>query len=293
MKARKVQLALLVFIVSACNNNQGEVDAFGNFEAREILVSAETSGRILKSNIEEGCNYEKGFAALEIDATQSELKKKELEAKKLAVEARKTNIEAQVNVHQKQLQVLQIEKERVQNMMVDGAATSKQLDDINGQKQIVEKQILAVKSNLGAINAEIKVIDAGIAQVEDIIERSAVKTPKSGVILNIYIETGEVTAPGRTLFKMANLDVLELKAYVSGNQLSSITIGQDVNVFIDGKDGEPIHYRGILSWISENAEFTPKNIQTREERLSQVYAIKIKVKNDGALKVNMPAEVRF
>lgn len=280
-------------LLSACNKDSNLADAYGNFEAREILVSAETSGKIIAINISEGQEIQKDFIAVVIDSQQLYLKKEEIKAKQLAAISKKTNIEAQAAVYKQQLEVLLVERNRIDNMLADGAATSKQQDDINGQIEITKKQIIAVKSNLSSIMAEVKAFSVGIAQVEDLIERSVIHAPNNGVVLSKYIEEGELAPQGKALFKMADLRELELKAYVSGNQLSSIVIGQKADVFIDGIDGEAIRYDGVLSWISTNAEFTPKNIQTKEERLSQVYAIKVKVKNDGALKINMPAEVRF
>jgi len=293
MKQINVVLLISALMLTACKMNNSEADAYGNFEAREVLVSSETAGRIVVMNIEEGQSCEKGFDAVVVDTIQYNLKIHESLARRNAAVLRKDNIEAQVNVYQQQKKVLQTDLERVKKMLADGAATTKQLDDIEGQILVLEKQILAVKSNLAGINAEVKAIDAAIAQIQDMIIRSSIKTPISGVIIAQYAEMGEMTTPGKPLFKIANLDNLELKAFISGEQLSQVAIGQGVKVGIDGENGQMIQYEGKVSWIASNAEFTPKNIQTKEERVSLVYAIKVKVKNDGAIKINMPGEVTF
>ena len=289
---RYIPIALILVSMS-CNRNHKDADAYGNFEAREHIVSAETAGRIIAMNIEDAQTCKLGYVAFVIDTLQYSLKKNELVAKRRAALARKTNIKAQVEVYVEQQEVLQTELKRVQKMLSDGAATTKQIDDIEGQNRIIEKQILAVRSNLIGVDAEVSAINAGIAQINDMILRSAVKTPIKGEIIAHYAELGEVTAPGKSLFKIADLNELTLKAFVSGKQLSSIKLGEKAKVSIDGEDGEMIVYEGIISWIATDAEFTPKNIQTKEERLSQVYAIKIRVKNDGAIKINMPGEVQF
>jgi HlyD family secretion protein len=293
MKIYKYLSVALLFLSLSCNKNKTEADAYGNFEAQESIISAETAGRIIALNIDDGQECDQGFLALVIDTLQYNLKKKELVAKKLAAIAKKENIKAQAEVYIQQKKVLLTDLDRVKKMQADGAATSKQLDDLEGQVQVIDKQIVAVKSNLLGIDAEVAAINAGIDQIVDMITRSAVKTPFNGVILAHYAELGEVTAPGKALFKLANIKELDLKAFISGEQLSTIKLGQKVRVSIDGTNGDMIDYEGTLSWIAPDAEFTPKNIQTKEERLSQVYAIKVKVVNDGAIKINMPGEVRF
>jgi HlyD family secretion protein len=286
-------LTLSALMLAACNGNIPEADAYGNFEAKEINVSAETSGRIVKMNLSEGQSYNAGTEVLIIDTVQLDLKKKELLAKKYAAVVKKENVKAQEDVYKQQKQVLENDLKRIEKMLSAGAATSKQIDNLEGQIHVLDKQMLAVHSNMVGIAAEVAVIEVGLAQVEDMLQRSRVKTPVSGVVISKYVELGEIAGPGKVLFKIANLDELDLKAFISGKQLSSITLGQKVRVAIDGSKEDMIFYDGIVSWIAPNSEFTPKNIQTKEERLSQVYALKITVKNNGAIKINMPGEVYF
>ncbi len=291
MKTRYLQLLIIGFIFWSCNNGNSEADAYGNFQATEVIVSSETSGKIVLFDFTEGDILEKGSVVVKIDSVQYALKLKELKARKQAVIARKANVVAQVNVYMQQLQVLEKDQLRLKNMLKDGAATQKQFDDVEGQVSIIKKQISAVESNLAGINAEVVAIDASIAQAIDMKLRTKVKSPVKGTIIQKYVQEGEIAAPGRALFKVADLTNMELKAYISGNQLSSVNIGDDVSVYIDGDKENLKKYTGKISWIASEAEFTPKNIQTREERLSQVYAIKVLVKNDGAIKINMPGEV--
>ncbi len=283
----------IAVLLSSCNRNNQEADAFGNFQAEEVIVSAETSGPINKVNIEEGMNLKKGDLAMVIDSVQYSLKVNELRSKLKAARARKPNVYAQASVYEQQKQIAQKDLERLKKMFADGAATQKQLDDLNGQIEIINRQISSVQSNLEGIDAEASAYESGILQASDMLKRTKVLVPIDGTILEKYAEMGEMAAPGKALFKMANLEVMELKAYASALQLPAIKIGQTVKVSIDGPDGKMIDFDGTISWISPEAEFTPKNIQTREERVSQVYAIKVRVKNDGTIKINMPAEVRF
>lgn len=293
MKIKYIHLLAIGLLAVGCNNGNSEADAFGNFQATEVIVSAETSGRVVLFDHEEGDPIEKGSVILNIDSVQFSLKLKELKARKKAVIAKKANVATQVDVYNQQLQVLEKDRARIKNMVQDGAATQKQLDDVEGQISIIKKQINAVKSNLIGIEAEVIVIDASIAQTKDMIIRTKVKSPVTGTILQKYIEEGEIAAPGKALFKVANLSNMELKAYISGSQLSTVKLGEEVIVRIDKDQDNLKEYSGKISWIASEAEFTPKNIQTREERLSQVYAIKIIVQNDGAIKINMPGEVVF
>jgi HlyD family secretion protein len=282
-----------LLIVLSCNRNNQDADAYGNFEATEVIISAETSGQITKVNFDEGTTLKKGQLALAIDSTQYALKVNELKARLTASQSKRVNISAQVAVYEQQKQVAQKDLERIKKMYADGAATQKQLDDVNGQIDVINRQINSVNSNLQGIDAESNATNAGILQAQDMLARTKIYAPSDGTVLEKYTEVGEMAAPGKSLFKIANLETMELKAYVSATQLPEIKIGQTVKVSIDGSDGKMIEYQGTISWISSEAEFTPKNIQTREERVSQVYAIKVLVKNDGAIKINMPAEVRF
>jgi HlyD family secretion protein len=293
MKTLKYSILFILPVIVSCNNNSKTANAYGNFQAVEVIVSAETSGPVIAANIDEGTQIKKGDLAMQIDSVQYALKVNELGAKIKATSAKRSNINAQAAVYEQQKQVALKDLERIKKMFADGAATQKQLDDLNGQIEVINRQISSVQSNLEGINAEVSALEAGIAQSKDMLARTKVIAPISGTILEKYAEAGEMAAPGKALFKIADLDNMELKAYVSALQLPSIKIGQTVKVSIDDTDGKLIDYQGTISWISDEAEFTPKNIQTREERVSQVYAIKVVVKNDGKIKINMPAEVRL
>lgn len=293
MNTLKYPALFILPILISCGKNNNDADAFGNFQANEVIVSAETSGPIKALYIEEGKLVKKGEIALQIDSVQYALKVNEINSKIKATSARRSNIYAQSAVFEQQKQTALKDMERLKKMFADGAATQKQLDDINGQIEVINRQISSVQSNLEGINAEVNALEAAIAQSKDMLARTKVYAPIDGIILEQYTEIGEMAAPGKVLFKIADLENMELKAYISALQLSSVKIGQTVKVSIDGNDGKLVDFEGKISWISSEAEFTPKNIQTREERVSQVYGIKVKVKNDGSIKINMPAEVRF
>ena len=286
-------LILTTFLLFACGNNEEKSDAFGNFEADPLIVSSESSGKIIELNIEKGQQVKQGTVAALIDTVQTSLKLKQLDAQKAAVTANRQSIRSQIDVFEEQIKNLRVDQKRVENMLKDGAATQKQLDDINGQISVLERQIENTRTKFTAVNKELEVLDAQEAATRDMLDRCIVRTPVAGTILETYVEQGELAAPGKPLFKMANLDVLTLKVYVSGAQLPNVKIGEEVNVIIDKSASENQTLTGEISWISSEAEFTPKIIQTKEERVKLVYAVKVKVKNDGTLKIGMPGEIRF
>jgi len=283
----------VAILFSGCSNNHDLADAFGNFEAETVIVSSETAGKILDMNVEKGQKIEQDFIATLIDTLQIHLQLFQLEAQKGAVHSRKNSVNAQINVLEEQKKNLQINESRVINMLKDEAATQKQLDDIQGQISVINKQISSTKTQLTSISKELEVLDAQKLSLMDQLERCKLKSPANGTILETYAEQGELTSPGKPLFKMANLDDLTLKVYVSGAQLPGVKIGQEVAVFVDKTEKENQKFMGIVTWISSEAEFTPKIIQTKEERVKLVYAVKIMVKNDGTLKIGMPGEVWF
>jgi len=257
-----------------------------------VMVSSETSGRILHFALEEGTTIQKDEVVVVIDSTQLYLQKERLESGLVSLGSKINTLEAQVRASKVQLDNLEREKRRIDKLVEGGAATTKQQDDINGQLALLEAQIDATESQKSSIYAERNTLDVQIRQVEDQILKCAVKSPAEGVMLTKYREQGEMALPGQPLYKMANLKELILRAYVSGNQLSSINIGGEVSVNYD-RDGGVETITGVVSWISPSAEFTPKIIQTREERVNLVYAIKVLVPNDGSLKIGMPGEVLF
>jgi HlyD family secretion protein len=283
----------LVIVYAGCNRSAQESDAFGNFTATEILVSSEISGKVISKYAEEGETVDSGAVVYIIDTLQNCLKKDELMARKKSVLSKKSNLTAQIEVLAEQHNALKRDLDRFRNMYEEGAASQKQIDDLENNLTVIEKQIEQVRTNYSAIEAEALAMDASIAQVGDLIKRAVVCAPGNGTILETYAEKGETATPGKFLFKLADLRSMELKAYFSGSQLPLLKIGQEVDVLIDHGRDEIHSLKGTVSWISANAEFTPKIIQTREERVSQVYAVKISVNNDGTIKINMPGEVKI
>jgi HlyD family secretion protein len=284
-------LAILAFL-QACNTQENQADAYGNFEAIEVLVSAESQGRILSFVAMEGASLEKDQVVAVIDSLQLYLKKLQLASGEASLFARISTLDAQVKANQVQLSNLEREKKRIDKLVEGGAATSKQQDDMQGQIELLRAQITALESQKASVHAERNTLQVQIRQVEDQIERSKIRNPRKGIMLTKYKEEGEIVAPGQSLYKLANMDELILRAYVSGNQLSEIEVGKAVGVSFDVPGGMK-EVSGKVSWISPSAEFTPKIIQTKEERVNLVYAIKILVPNDGSLKIGMPGEVLF
>ena len=286
-------IMLLAALLFSCNNADEKSDAFGNFEADPVIVSSESAGKILQLNVEKGQKIEKGFVAAVIDTTQIDLKLKQIDAQKAAVVAKRQSIQSKIAVFEEQIKNLNVNAERISKMLKDGAATQKQLDDITGQIDVIEKQIESTKTQFTSVNKELEVLDAQKAATEDMLNRCTVTSPTNGTILETYAEQGELATAGKPLFKIADLDELTLKVYVSGGQLPSVKIGQQVDVLIDKSETENQTLTGQVTWISPEAEFTPKIIQTKEERVKLVYAVKVAVKNDGTLKIGMPGEIRW
>lgn len=290
---RSITYLVLALIAVSCGNGEPESDAYGNFTAIEIMVSAETSGRILLKNVNEGKTLSKGDIAYVIDTVQSYLKKEELLARRKAILAKKANIRAQITVFEEQDLALKNDIDRFEKMLVDGAVSQKQLDDLKNKSTILKKQIDQVRTNYSSIEAEVAAIDAAIKQVADLLDRATVKAPADGTILETYAEVGEVVAQGKPLFKLADLRSMEMKAYFSSDQLASLKIDDEIEVLVDDGEGGLKSLTGTISWIASSAEFTPKIIQTREERVNLVFAVKILVPNDGSVRINMPGEVRL
>lgn len=289
----KLLILTAIILFFGCKTNTEESDAFGNFEAETTIVSAETPGKILQFNVEKGQQMESNFVAAVIDTVQLKIKMQQIDAQKLAVASRRESIQSQIGVLNEQKNNLQINEDRIKKMLADGASTQKQLDDIQGQINVLDKQIASTKTQFTAVSKELEVLDAQQLSVTDQLNRCKVKSPISGMILETYARLGEITGPGKPLFKMADLSELELKIYISGAVLPNIKIGQTVDVLIDKTETENQTLSGKITWISSEAEFTPKIIQTKEERVKLVYAVKVTVKNDGTLKIGMPGEVRF
>ncbi len=286
-------LILFLLILAGCSGGADAPDAFGTFEAREITVSAEVPGKILQLDIEEGQSLDSGIQAGLIDTIDWTLKIEQLSAQRSAIASRYPNVASQIAVQQQQLKNLETEKNRIEALYRDGAATRKQVDDINGSIDVLQKQILSVQTQNGSVGGELGSINAQLALMGENLSRCRIVNPIKGIVLVKYAEAGEVTAAGRSLYKLADLSSLYLRAYISGSQLTQVKLNDRVDVLVDGTDGVLETLEGEVTWVSSEAEFTPKVIQTREERVNLVYAIKVKVKNDGRLKIGMPGEIRF
>lgn len=290
-----LQLLLLLVVVAACEGEEPLADAYGNFEISPVVVGTEAQGRLLIFGIEEGQRVIQGELVGLIDTLPLHLKKEQLLASIDALGQKTKEAEPEISVLREQKQNLIREQKRVEALIKDNAATSKQLDDLKGQIQVVDQQIAATKRKTSianrAILSEKGPAYAQLKTLEDQIQRCYIYNPVTGVVLNKLAEAAEIKGFGSPLYRVANLDTLILRAYIDGSQLGSMKIGGKVIVKIDGPDEILKDYPGEISWISEQAEFTPKIIQTKEERVNLVYAMKIRVPNDGFLKAGMPAEV--
>lgn len=291
MKNIKTISATILFslFLLACATEE-KADGYGNFEATEITISAEANGKLAFLHVEEGQQVKMGEVIGLVDTLQLYLNKQQLLAVKKTIASKSGGVWTQVQVLEEELKSAKIEQERVQNMFDDNAATQQQLDQANTRVDVLKKKIKSVESQNVPIINEGKAVEAQVAQVEEQLAKSIITNPINGTVLIKYAEPGEVVAFGKPLYKIADLSTMELRAYISETQLSDIKIGQDVIVKVDAKD-EMKDYNGKISWISSVAEFTPKIIQTKEERVNLVYAVKVQVTNDGGLKIGMPAEL--
>lgn len=308
---RILATGFIAILLSSCNGNGNEFDASGTFEAEETIVSAEASGKILSLHIEEGMTVSKDTVVGTIDAENIALQKEQVEASIQALNEKTADVTPQVKLLQNQLSVQQSkldnllhERTRTQNLVRADAATQKQLDDINAaidqlqrEMSVTQQQINVQRSNISTQNRSIlsegKPLSKRAEQLEDQLQKASIVNPVGGTILTKYAEEGEVTSAGKALYKIADLSTLTLRAYVSGSQLPQIKLGQQVKVLVDDGKDKYKELAGTITWISDKAEFTPKTIQTKEERANLVYAIKVKVKNDGYLKIGMYGEVKF
>ncbi len=291
MKYSIIFLALLAIV--SCKNNESQADAYGNFEVDETLVSSEMNGKILWLNVEEGTVIEKNTTVGLIDTIMPALQLVEIGAQKQKVLANMQSIQAQVDVLNQQKANLNIDFERIKNLVETNSATQKQLDDASGALKVIDKQIEANEIQKAAISKELKVIDAKKILIDEQIQKCNIQNPIRGTVLEKYAEPGEITAAGKPLYKIADTENIILRAYVSGGQMHKVVKGNKCKVLIDKGKKDYKEYEGTITWISSKAEFTPKIIQTKEERVNMVYAVKIVVKNDGAINIGMPGEVVF
>lgn len=289
-------LALPLGLIT-CLEGSKLVDATGVFETTEIIVSAESSGRILTLDITEGDQLKRAAPVGQIDSTQLYLSKLQLQASKTAILSGRPDIQSQVEAIKREIAKWEREKKRVENLLAGDVATQKQLDDINAQLAILESTLKAQKSslstNISSIDAQSETIDIQIQQLNDQLGKSVIKSPIDGTVLVKYAEAGEITASGKALFKVANMDRMILRAFVTADQLAPLKIGQTVQVLAEFGKSETRSYQGRINWISAQSEFTPKTIKTQDERANLVYAIKVAVENDGLLKIGMYGGVKF
>ncbi|MCF0071001.1 HlyD family efflux transporter periplasmic adaptor subunit [Dyadobacter sp. CY261] len=304
-------LIIMVAVLTACNGKENPYDASGTFEAVETIVSAEATGRIMVLNLEEGQQLTAGQTVGYIDSLQLYLRKKQLEAQIRATGSRVPDIVAQTNVYKQQIAVSQVrldnlihEQKRIQNLLKADAATPKQLDDINAQVEELQKQLEVIrkqdaaqtsvlKTQTSGLRADVLPLYVQIEQINDQLAKSRIINEVGGTVLTKYAEANEVATAGKPLYKIADLSTIILRAYVTGDQLTGIKLNQQVKVLVDDVNGKYRESQGTIEWISNKAEFTPKTIQTKDERANLVYAVKIRVKNDGYLKIGMYGEVAF
>lgn len=298
MKSFRLLTTLSIsLLLLSCGNDNNDYDATGSFEATEIIVSAQANGRILSINLNEGDQLQQGQMVGVIDSTQLYLQKMSLLSNARGVRAQQPDIRKQTASIQEQISTQEREKARVQRLLASNAANQKQLDDIESQIDVLQKQLLALTSTLEKnsehISAQSSTLEIQVAQLDDQLEKTRIVSPISGTVLNRYAEAGELATMGTPLFKIADTGTMDLRAYVTNDQLAQIKLNDKVTVRVDDGEGNMKSYQGEITWISSKSEFTPKTIQTKNERANLVYALKIAVPNDGFLKIGMYGEVKF
>ena len=287
----------ILILLNSCNKGVGDYDATGSFEATEVIVSSQANGRILEFNMNEGDLLQKEQIVGFIDSTQLYLQKMSLLSNAKGVIAQQPDINAQTAALRDQINTLNREKARVERLVAANGANQKQLDDIQSQLEVVESQLSAQTSTLqkssAHISAQSSTLEIQVAQLDNQLEKTRIISPISGTVLNRYAEVGELATMGTPLFKIADTSVMYLRAYVTNDQLARIKLNDKATVSVDDGEGGMKSYTGTISWISNKSEFTPKTIQTKNERANLVYALKIAVPNDGFLKIGMYGEVKF
>ena len=279
--------------LAGCSNNNDKSDAYGNFDATTTTVASQGNGQLLSLNLEEGDVLPANKVVGVVDTVNLHLQKQQLIANRKALKAQIRGIDAQAAVFREQIAVAQTDLNRIRRMIKDSAATQKQFDDANGKISVLHKQIASTDTQKGVIESQIEALTSQIAGVNEKIQQSKIVNPMNGTVLVKYAEPGEVATDGKPLYDIANLKHIDLRVYVSGAQLPKVKLGEKVKVIVDKNKSENRQLSGKVIWVSSDAEFTPKNIQTKEERVAQVYAVKVRVQNDGTLKIGMPGEVVF
>lgn len=294
---KKVIYIAVIAVLFSCSGNKNEFDGTGTFEAVETIIPAEASGIIKELNVQEGNILKQGQVVGYIDSIQLSLKKEQLLAQIKATQSKRPDVKSQLDVYREELKQAKVDQQRIQNLVKADAATKKQLDDADSHVAVVEKQIKSLQTQLDinttGINDEAQTLKVQVDQINDQLAKSKIINKGDGTVLTKYVETGEMASIGKPLYKIADMSYITLRVYVTGDQLPTIKINQNVKVFIDAAKGSYKEYPGTIEWISDKAEFTPKTIQTKEERANLVYAVKIRVKNDGYLKIGMYGEIKL
>jgi HlyD family secretion protein len=295
MKTQIYILSIVLVLFSACNSHKVETDATGVFETTEVIVSAEASGKILSFTIHEGDEVKKGQVLGQIDSTQLHLNKLQVEANRMAVLSSRPDVQSQLDALQSELANSEFEKKRLEKLLAGDAATQKQLDDMNSRIQVLKDNLKAKKTSLDisteAIDAQSEALEAQIDVINDQLNKCTITSPIDGTVLVKYAEQGELAGVGKPLFQVADLNRMILRAYVTGDQLPQLQIGQKLKVLAEIGESGSREYEGQVTWISGKSEFTPKTIQTQDERANLVYAVKIAVPNDSYLKIGMYAGI--
>ena len=297
MKTIKLFVISVTAVLYSCNSSNSDYDASGIFETTEVIVSARGNGELKQFDIEEGQEISPNITLGYIDTTQLALKRQQLIATLSATDSRKLDENRQLATIRQQIANLKTEQHRFEELVKVNAASQKQLDDINYNLEVLEKQLSATSEQIGSNNTSLTgqsaSIAAQVAQIDDQISNCIVYSPIKGTVLSKYAEQGEFVVAGRALFKVGNVEDIKLRAYITAGQLTTLQIGQSVKVYADLGENNRKEFKGTVSWISDEAEFTPKTIQTRDERANLVYAIKILVRNDGTIKRGMYGDVKF
>ena len=292
-----IAMASAALMLAACGKSEKEYDATGTFEATETTISAEQNGTLLTFAVNEGDEIEAGREVGLIDTTQTWLKLQQAQATQAVYQSQKPDIEKQTSATRQQLAKAQAEQQRYKELVADGAAPSKMLDDVTNQVQVLQRQLAAqlssLSTNTNALSKQMAATEVQIDQLRDQLRKCHITAPLKGIVLEKYAERGEFVAVGKPMFKMADMEEVYIRAYVTSAQLQDIRTGQQVKVFADYGNGQKKEYDGVVSWISSRSEFTPKTILTDDERADLVYALKVRVKNDGYIKIGMYGEVKF
>ncbi|MFC2102069.1 HlyD family secretion protein [Bacteroidota bacterium] len=293
MKTQNYLFILMALSLGACSDKGDQPDAWGTFEATEITVSAMANGKLLQFNLQEGELLEAGQMVGFVDTTDLYLKKLQAMDQRNATASSRSGLLAQIAIQEQNRENILIDKKRVENLLKAGAATQKQMDDINAGLNMIDRQISAIQTQFSGLEDQIGSINQQIAQLEEAIRNAYIINPVTGTVLTKFAEPDEIAAFGKPLYKIADLTEMTLRVYISGSQLPRVIIGQEVSVMYDKTEEENTTTTGIVSWISPSAEFTPKTIQTKEERVNLVYAVKVRVENDGSMKIGMPGEIKL